>query len=395
MKKSILFINGNLSVGGVEMALVNLLNCIDISQYDVDLLLLQDGYDYEADIPKHINCIKFNLDEAEGPFLQSIIKNTKSGNGFCVNYRITSLLAKSVSPKFFRFLSFNGRLKHKYDAVIAFRPGICADLALYKVNSDLKICWWHHGDTNIGVPLSTINEQLRQFDKVVAVSTGVKGLLSDTFPDLASKVVVVHNIVDTDKIQSKAALYNPYQECKLSDKAFKIITVSRLSKEKNVTQAIYVAEILKQQGLNFHWHIVGDGNCRGEIDNLIHKFALESYITLAGNQPNPYPWIKGADLMVHLSPVESFGLVILEAMALGVPCIAVESIGAKELINDQNGILVKNDISTIANQIMHIIDEPSLRESHINNADRALQKFSSESIFQSFKHLVHDKTNFQ
>ena len=73
MKKKLLFINGNLRTGGVEMALVNLLNCIDSSKYEVDLLLIQNGYDYESDLPEYVNCIKVNLDEAQGPFGASVI----------------------------------------------------------------------------------------------------------------------------------------------------------------------------------------------------------------------------------------------------------------------------------------------------------------------------------
>lgn len=386
MKKSILFINGNLRVGGVEMALVNLLNCIDSSKYDVDLLLLQDGYDYELDLPEYVNCIKINLDEAQGPFVKSIIKNIKNRNWDCVNYRIINLLAQKISLKLFRLLSLSSLLKSRYDAVIAFRPGICADIALYKAVSDLKICWWHHGDTNIGTSLKTVDKQLSQFNKIVAVSNGVKEMLSEAFPNIKSKISVVPNIVDVDRICSKAKEYDSYKQYN-SDRPFRIITVSRLSAEKNVIKAVEIADMLRRNGLRFKWHIVGDGNCRETIDTEIDKLNLGSYVMMEGNRSNPYPYIKGADLMVHLSPIESFGLVILEAMALGVPCIAVESIGAKELIDGHNGILVQNDSAVIADTICRIITDKMVKSEYAEIIDYKLRLFSGQSISTIFNIL--------
>ena len=390
MKKKLLFINGNLRTGGVEMALVNLLNCIDSSKYEVDLLLIQNGYDYESDLPEYVNCIKVNLEEAQGPFGASVIKNVRNRNWDCVNYRIVNLLAQKTSLKLFRFLSLGSRLKSRYDAVIAFRPGICADIALYRTVSDLKICWWHHGEINVGIPLNILNEQLSKFDKIVAVSNGVKAMLYEALPDLASKIVVIHNIIDIDRIRYKSNDYVSYQKNNHSDKCYEIVTVSRLSKEKNVDRAVEVADILRRRGVQFRWHIVGDGDCQDEIVQQIKQHSLESYIFLAGKQVNPYPWIKNADLMVHLSTIESFGLVILEAMALGVPCVAVESIGSRELINKHNGILTKNDSEIIADNILFAIKNGDEMKNFVNNADCELNRFSSENIAQSFNKIVND-----
>ena len=275
MKKSLLFINGNLRVGGVEMALINLLNCIDSSKYEVDLLLLQDGYDYEPELPDYVNCIKVNLDEAQGPFVASIIKNIRNRNWDCVNYRVINLLAQKVSLKLFRFLSLNGSLKSRYDAVIAFRPGICADIALYRAVSDLKICWWHHGDTNIGISPKTVAAQLSQFDKIVAVSNGVQEMLGNAFPTIKSKISVIPNVIDTDRICLKADEYSPYTQVDMCDRLVRLVTVSRLSAEKNVIKAVEVADILRQNGFRFNWQIIGDGDCRSAIMSEIQKTGLE------------------------------------------------------------------------------------------------------------------------
>ena len=390
MKQKLLFINGNLRVGGAEMVLVNILNCIDSSKYEVDLLLIQNGYDYESELPEYVNCIKVNLDEAQGAFGASVIKNIRNRNWDCVNYRIINLLAQKISLKLFRFLSLGSRLKSRYDAVIAFRPGFCADIALYCTVSDLKVCWWHHGDINAGFALNILNAQLSKFDKIVAVSEGVKTMLCNAFQHLTSKISVIPNIINIDKVRLKADEYHPYPQLGMGDRPVRLVTISRLYVEKNVIKAVYVADILRKKGFRFNWHIIGDGDCKREILDEIERYGLESYVILEGSQSNPYPWIKGADLMVHLSPVESFGLVILEAMALGVPCIAVESIGSRELINKHNGILTKNDSENIANSILFAIKNGDEMKYFAKNANCELNKFSSESIAQSFNSLVND-----
>ena len=372
------------------MVLVNILNCIDSSKYEVDLLLIQNGYDYESELPEYVNCIKVNLDEAQGAFGASVIKNVRNRNWDCVNYRIINLLAQKISLKLFRFLSLGSRLKSRYDAVIAFRPGFCADIALYCTVSDLKVCWWHHGDINAGFALNILNAQLSKFDKIVAVSEGVKTMLCNAFQHLTSKISVIPNIINIDKVRLKADEYHPYPQLGMGDRPVRLVTISRLYVEKNVIKAVYVADILRKKGFRFNWHIIGDGDCKREILDEIERYGLESYVILEGSQSNPYPWIKGADLMVHLSPVESFGLVILEAMALGVPCIAVESIGSRELINKHNGILTKNDSENIANSILFAIKNGDEMKYFAKNANCELNKFSSESIAQSFNSLVND-----
>ena len=82
-----------------------------------------------------------------------------------------------------------------------------------------------------------------------------------------------------------------------------------------------------------------------------------------GNQPNPYPFLKNADLFVHPSYVESQGLVVLEAMALGVPCVVTKSLGPCEFIEDGvNGILTEQSPVSLAEKVMEILTDRALYE---------------------------------
>lgn len=381
---NILFINGNLNVGGAEMALVNLLNCLDKSKYSIDLLLLQDGYIYENNLAPNINCIKVKIDEGQGAFCKAISKSIKSKNWTSLSFRLVNILASRISPKFFKFIYLGKFLKQEYDYVISFRPGICAYLALYATNSKNKICWWHHG--NINQSLKKLDNQLTKFNKVITVSHGVKKMLETYFPNLKCKIGILPNCIDIDVINSRACEYKPYT-IKKKDNSLKIITVSRLSAEKNVIRAIEVARCLRSMNATFDWHIIGDGECMQSIKDEILKENLESYIHMEGKQANPYPWIAGADMMVHLSTVESFGLVILEAMCLGVPCIAVESLGAKELINNGNGILTYDNAETIAREVFKLAKDSKLRKTIISKAKSGLDAYE-KNISRCFENIL-------
>lgn len=390
MKKlKILFVNGNLNIGGVERSLVNLLNSLDFSRYDVDLLLMQPGQGYENELREPIKVIRRNLDAAQGPFLTALSRNLKSRNWFCVHYRILNLIAPRITRKSFKLLKLGLGIKNNYDIAIAYRPGICADIVTYAVCAPKKICWWHHGNLSVGTSLSDLQRQLERFDVVVAVSDGVKNMLSEACPILSSRLKVIPNIIDREYIEKMAEEYTPYDSdsSETANQKTRIVTVGRLSPEKNASSVIEVAKRLKKSGLSFNWYIVGDGECAASIKKGISDAGLNSDVFMVGNQINPYPWIARADIMVHLSPVESFGIVLIEAMALKVPCIAVESIGANELINERNGLLVENDVNTIADAIYRVTEHKQDISKVIETACRDTSAFSSQTISKSFNAL--------
>lgn len=385
-RRSILFINGHLRVGGVENSLINLINNVDFKEFDVDLLLLQGGYDYEPDLPREVNVIKIDLDQAAGPMLSSMLRNVRNGNWICVRYRLLNLMSRLMSKKVFRHLHISKKLRSCYDCVISYRPGICADIALHSVVADKKICWWHHGSLDVGI--SNLSEQLAGFDRVVGVSRGVGQMLVSNFPMLRSKITVIPNVVDIECINRKADAYTPYE--KSEGHKIKLVSVSRLSAEKNVIKAVEVAKILKSRNIDFSWHIIGGGDCEKDIMDAIRLNELEAYVFLEGSLSNPYPWIKSSDILVHLSPVESFGIVIIEAMALKTLCIAVKSIGAEELINGDNGLLVEDSDTDIAESIISALNGEYYIDRMKASAYSSVQKFSGSDIYKLFCNTVND-----
>lgn len=88
---------------------------------------------------------------------------------------------------------------------------------------------------------------------------------------------------------------------------------------------------------------------------------MEEYVKLVGMKGNPYPYIKRADLYVQPSRFESFGLTIKEAMILEKPILSTDTLGAKEIIqNQKSGILCSCDEFDLAQNIKKFINSSNL-----------------------------------
>lgn len=387
MKKSILFVNGHLLIGGVEKALVDLLSSIDYERYDVDLLLLEGDGEYREYVPEQVRILQSDTRQLDGPFIKSLVSNLfslKIGN---VLYRLVQTISKKTSSGFLHFLRYLLPIRSYYDVAIAFRPGHSAELVAYAVSAGLKFIWWHHGS----VPayeghLQSLNNLFSRFDKVVTVSEGCKQLLVSTFDLPENRYAVVPNIVNVEKLKVLAGNHDPFHE---EDKLI-IVTVSRFAPEKHLEDAVEAAALLSKK-YEFLWYIIGDGCEYDRLSGLVKQKGLKDRVILPGRIANPYPYIKHANLMVHPSHVESLCIAVLEAMALEVPCVVVRSIGPESFIeNGYNGILVDKGPEAIAEGVIQVANaSPSYIDSLKKNGFNTVEKYFSPSVvWKSFEELI-------
>ena len=210
MKKTILFVNGHLQVGGVEKALVDLLSWIDYERYDVDLLLLEGDGDYRDRVPDQVQVLHKDMSQLDGPFLKSLWRNLIGGKLGNVLYRIINSAAKK-DKRLLRLAKPFLPVRSHYDVAISFRPGRYAEIVAYSLNADLKLCWWHHGSLpDSEHQRKDLASLFSCFDKVVTVSDGCKDLLADSLGINPKKIAVIPNIIDAEKIEACAANDDPF-----------------------------------------------------------------------------------------------------------------------------------------------------------------------------------------
>lgn len=117
-----------------------------------------------------------------------------------------------------------------------------------------------------------------------------------------------------------------------------------------------------------------------DLKALIHKEGLESRLRMAGEQTNVAEWMQAMDVVVHGSDCEPFGMVVVEAMALGKPVVATRPGGPEEIISDGiNGTLIPwNNASVMSSAMRHFLDQPGFAADCGAAATIRAQNFSSE-----------------
>ena len=174
----------------------------------------------------------------------------------------------------------------------------------------------------------------------------------------------------------------------LQGEKLKLISVGNLKSQKNYPNIIWAVELLKKESdLKPHLLILGEGPERNAIELIIKEKNLEEDVNLMGLHSDPLSLIKKADLLVLPSNFEGFGLVIVEALSVGVTVVSTDCLsGPKEIIkNNEFGYLCKvNDPVDLASTIKFAIDNK------INPEKLKLRAkdFSIETVGPIYKELL-------
>lgn len=380
--KKLLFVNGHLNTGGVEKSLLDILKHLDYENFEVDLLLLEELGDYASEIPEQVHVQLRCLKNTYGSVTTSLLRCIRQRDWFCFQMRLIFLMMKLFGQKNIRLARKLLTGNQHYDCVIGFRSGICTQIAAFAVNAGKRITWWHHGEIN--VERSSYLEAANACDRIAVVSEACRGMLADAFPTLEQKLTIVPNMLDIDSIRRKAESFQPYAQADV----LHIVTLCRLSPEKRIENAIFAAQKLKAAGIAFLWHLVGGGNIDSDLRQQAEAAGVSDVFLFEGNQPNPYPYLKKADLFVHPSYVESQGLVVLEAMALGLPCVVTKSLGPCEFIEDGvNGILTEQSPESLAEKVMEILTDQKLYE-QIKMNTHCPEQFAPECVMREIEILL-------
>ena len=211
-------------------------------------------------------------------------------------------------------------------------------------------------------------------------------MLVAAMPSLEERLVTIHNILDTDRIRFKAQEFDPYPDKNM----FHVVCVGGLVPEKHFENAIYAAKQLKDQGFRFCWHLVGDGVLRDELQLKAAQLDVNDCFIFEGNQVNPYPYMKHADMFVHPSYVESFGIVVTEALALGIPCVVTKSTGVMDFLADgENALLTRQDPVDLAEKVALVLSDVHLRN-RLRAAARCPEYFLSEMVMKKIEKLLEN-----
>ncbi len=369
MKKNILFVVDERKMGGVSVLFEDMMTLLDITNYNIDLLILHNNGDSLQNLPKSINVIYGTpYFEAIDYTMQDVIKK-KNINLLFKKIRVvldmkTGRIEKVIKRERKKIL------KKQYDTEIAFKDGFTALFTIFG-NSKKKIHWlqYEYKKTNPNQKYDKLFKKiLPQFNQIIAVSDNVKKHFNAVY-NLGDKVSVIYNVINYDKILKKS---NEECDLVLNSNNINIVSVGRIHHAKGYDRLINVIAKLKEFDgeltRRLKVYIYGDGPLFFELKKLIHSLNLDDIIFLAGQVANPYKYVKKFDLFILPSNFEAFGLVIIEAMTLKIPVLATKTSVTDKLINNNiNGLVVENSIDGIYNGLKKIIENRELIAKYKNN----------------------------
>ena len=213
------------------------------------------------------------------------------------------------------------------------------------------------------------------FEKIVCVSNKLCQTLRTVFPEYATKMETIYDINNAAMITSMAN-----QPCDLPrHHNLTLVTVGRLVPQKGYDIAAKAAWLLKNQGIEFHWYIVGDGD-RSAIEKDIARYEIGNCFTLLGAKANPYPYMKAADIYVQTSKFEGYCLTLAEARMLNVPCVTTNfDVVYAQMINGENGLVVEMNAEAVADGITRLAMDSELYQ-HIKRFQEQEKKGNVEEI---------------
>ena len=176
-------------------------------------------------------------------------------------------------------------------------------------------------------------DALAEADRILAVSDSLKNFLQ---PYAIGKTLnTVSNVVDTEFFRAPAD--------RPRSSAFRFLTVAHLVRHKGIDDLIHAFAGLRDLQPSFTLEIGGDGPERPRLENLTHTLRLDDRIQFLGklDRYGVREAMWRADAFVLPSHVETFGVVLIEAMATGLPVVATRSGGPEEFVNDEVGFLVE------------------------------------------------------
>lgn len=353
MKKNVLFVVDERQMGGVSILLSDILKNINVSKYNIDILVLQNNGNELSNLPKGVNIIYGNK------FFRGVdytIKQAiKSFNPVLI-YSKLRLVYLMRNKKIGERIKKERKkiLKKKYDVEIAFKDGFCALVTIYGDSN--KKYHWLHSDYSMFDPTSHYNELfseiLPKFDKIIAISKSVATKFKEVYP--VNNVDVIYNIIDKDKIIKMSN----EEDIEFDKNKINFVSVGRFHEMKGYDRLI---EALNKLNIdkkldNVTVRLIGDGDQFELVKNKVMEYNLSDKVLLLGRKSNPYVYVKKADCFIMCSRYEPFGLVTLEAMILKVPVLSLDVLSIREIFKDSYGEIFPNDEKGLYDGILDVIN---------------------------------------
>ena len=364
----VLFLIHDLGHGGAEKVLVNLVNHLDRSKFDITVLALFGGGLNAQFLKPDIH-------------YKTIFPKAFPGN---------SHVMKLFSPRLLHRLF----VKEHYDIEVSYLEGPSARIVSGCPHVDTKLVSWIHCTMSSKKEIAASFRSEREakacyncFDRVVFVSGSVREAYFRHCL-LSAKTCVLYNTNETDQIL--ALKDEPVEADVFSEEEIRLCGVGRLIPIKGFDRMARIHKRLRDEGYPVHSYVLGIGPEKGKIEAYLAEHHLESSFTLLGYQTNPYKYVVKCDLFVCTSHAEGFSTAATEALIVGTPVCTVEVSGMKEMLGENNewGVVTENNEEALYQAIKRLLDDPALLTHYRGKAKERGKTFSTEKTVCAVEEML-------
>ena len=375
-KIKILFRHRSMEMGGVEKVMLSLMNNLDREKFEMTVCLNLNQGELRDEFPSHVR--KVYLTDGKEDFSKNkIIQKIQ------LFQRRQKLEKLRKNPE----IVDREYLKENYDIEIGMTYNDFEPVLNSSNKNSKKVGWFH---SEIQVPklqplVPKILEHFPQFHYMIYCSEKIKNLMHEHYPNLNyPKESVIINAIPIEEIKQKANadFLLPNAESKI------FVSVGRLHTRKGYHKLMDAHKKLLNEGFQHTVIIIGDGE---ELPNLLEQqknLGVEKSFVFAGNQMNPYPFIKNADFFIMPSESEAWPLVIAEALILQKPIIATKVGDVESMIEDRKtGYLIDYDTHEIYVAMKEFLTNEKLVSDLRENLTAIEKQFDNKKIFDEVEEI--------
>ena len=328
--KKLFFATHNLDLGGIETALVTLVNDLSEKGYDITIALEKKEGVFLGRLSNKIKVVEYNT----------------NNNKYVILRKICNLYNR---------LKFMIKYKNKFDFSASFATYSLASSFMARTASKNSALWCHadyltlYQGNKEEVRAFFKNVSCEKFHHIVFVSKEGTKSFTEIFPDLKDKVITCNNLINGKDIIEKAKepiIEENIQELTKEEIPIFLNVGRHDERQKKLTRIIEASKKLKEEKSKFKVLFIGDGQDTQLYQEKVKEYDLEETILFLGRKENPYPYFTISDCIILSSDYEGYPVVYLESFVLHKPIITTK-VSDYEQVEDGRGIVVEKDTQAI------------------------------------------------
>lgn len=362
---SILFTIGALDGGGVTKSLLSLLDTIDKEEYNVSILIGSYLGKSNKDVPAGVQILKNNTLSLLTEGVRGLPKLIKKGHILLAVGSIIRIILSAINKGWAGW--WLSRLmpsidKEEYDLIVDYNGQHMLYYMIDKLRGKHKVTFFHSDYQKWLYYYAMDKKYFEKADAIFTISETCVQSLQELFPGAANKVKLMENISNPRAIKQKSLKHIDFKR----KHQYVLLSLGHICINKGSDIALEVAVQLKKKGIDFEWLFAGSISKDMDYAHHVEQLDLKDNIRFLGPVENPYPYIKEADIFVHLSRFEGKSIALDEAKILCKPIVVTNFSSVHDQFEDDvNASICEMNADSATQRILELLNNKNLQDKYI------------------------------